>query len=269
MNWMSLFARNENITPEETRKFIASNPPGSYQLLDVRQPKEYDQAHIPGATLIPLGDLPDRVQEMDPDKETIVYCRSGVRSRAGCQILTTAHFSRVLNMTGGINGWQGHRAAGSETLGLEYFTSGDFSSAVSMAYAMEFGLRQFYQLMADRADSTENRDLLEYMARLEDGHMAKLSRQHAGLGEESPASSGVAEGGFETADFISRYGDQLQDVESIIQVGMMFEAQAYDLYSRLARQAEQPELRDFYLQMAGEEQLHLERLARELDQRTG
>lgn len=73
MNWMSLFAKNENITPEETREYINSKPPGSFQILDVRQPQEYAQAHIPGAILIPLGELPDRLDELNPDLETIVY----------------------------------------------------------------------------------------------------------------------------------------------------------------------------------------------------
>lgn len=267
MNWMSLFAKNENITPDETRTLIESNPPDTFQLLDVRQPKEYDEAHIPGAILIPLGELPARLQELKSDKETIVYCRSGVRSRAGCQILSAAKFSRVLNMTDGINGWQGNRARGAETLGLDCFIAGDHASALAMAYAMEEGLHQFYQFLADRADTDEDCELLEYMARLEDGHMAKLRGRNPSLKEGQAASAMIVEGGFNSAEFLATFGDQLRDVESIIQTGMMFEAQAYDMYSRLARLEEQPQTRDFYLQMAGEEQGHLARLAQELDKR--
>jgi len=73
MNWFSLFAKNENISPDETRKYLDSVPPGSVQLVDVRQPGEYQQSHIPGAKLIPLGELPARLGELDPAKETIVY----------------------------------------------------------------------------------------------------------------------------------------------------------------------------------------------------
>lgn len=73
MNWLSLFFKNENISAEETRKLLENSPPDSVQLLDVRQPKEYDQAHIPGAKLIPLSDLPARLKELSPDKEVIVY----------------------------------------------------------------------------------------------------------------------------------------------------------------------------------------------------
>lgn len=267
MKWMSLFAQNENITPEETRKLIELTAPDTFQLLDVRQPKEYDEAHIPGAILIPLGELPARLHELKPDKETIVYCRSGVRSRAGCQILSAAQFSRVLNMTGGINGWHGNRALGPETRGLDFFITGDYASALAMAYAMEEGLHQFYQFLADRADTDENCELLEYMARLEDGHMAKLRGQNPSLQDSMGAPAGIIEGGFASADLIATFGDQLRDVQSILQTGMMFEAQAYDMYNRLARQEEKAELRNFYLQMAGEEQRHLARLAQELDKR--
>lgn len=266
MNWKSLFAKSENISPEETRALLDKYPPESMQLLDVRQPKEYEQAHIPGARLIPLGELPDRLHELDREKEVIVYCRSGVRSKSGCQILNAAGFSRVLNMTGGINGWQGHKAGGAEDLGLEFFTAGDYASAIAMALAMEMGLRRFYLLLADRADDVSNRELLQYMAKLEDGHMAKLMGTHPGQEKPSAEAATVAEGCFNVTEFLATYGDELKSIEAILQAGMMFEAQAYDMYSRLAMKEQQPELREFYLQMASEEQAHLKRLSRELDQ---
>ncbi len=268
MNWMSLFAKNENISPEETREYIASKPAGSFQLLDVRQPGEYEQAHIPGAILIPLGELPDRLQELDPELETIVYCRSGVRSKAGCQILTKADFPRVLNMTGGITRWQGQHIGGTEELGLEYFITGDFSSALSMAYAMEMGLKQFYLLLSVKTDVPDHTELLEYMAKLEDGHMAKLNAQYQDIAlNPADTSAVVAEGGIDVDDFLTRFGNQFKDIESILQVGMMFESQAYDMYTRLARKQTDEELKSFYLQMAAEERKHLQRLTRELEQR--
>ena len=267
MDWTSLFTKEQDITAEDTRRLLKKYSPGSFQLLDVRQPKEYDEAHIPGAILMPLGNLPERLVELNPHRETVVYCRSGVRSRSACQILTASGFSRVLNMSGGILAWHGHRALGSEVLGLEFFARGDFASAVAMAYSMEQGLRRFYQLLADNADSDENRELLHYMATLEDGHMARLNALHPGMNGNEAASPDLTEGGFDTAELFAFYGDQLQDIESIIHTGMMFEAQAYDLYSRLSRTEQQPEMREFYRQMAGEEQRHLDRLARELDQR--
>jgi rhodanese-related sulfurtransferase len=58
---------------EEVRTFLNEEEPEKYNLADVRQPKEYEQGHLPGAQLIPLGELANRVKELDPDKPTIAY----------------------------------------------------------------------------------------------------------------------------------------------------------------------------------------------------
>ncbi|MFP3906504.1 MAG: rhodanese-like domain-containing protein, partial [Acidimicrobiales bacterium] len=58
-------------------------------LIDVRRPDEHEQAHIPGATLIPLDQVPDRVDELPADREILVICRSGGRSAAACKFLMT------------------------------------------------------------------------------------------------------------------------------------------------------------------------------------
>jgi rhodanese-related sulfurtransferase len=68
-----LFSFMGGIDSEEAKKFIVQHPEGSYTLLDVRQPSEYEQEHLPGAKLIPLGQLPDSLAEVDKDKPVIVY----------------------------------------------------------------------------------------------------------------------------------------------------------------------------------------------------
>lgn len=74
-------------------------------VLDVRQPDEWEQAHIPGATLIPLGELGSRLNEVPKDQEVLVYCRSGNRSQEGRDILLAAGYQNVTSMSGGINDW--------------------------------------------------------------------------------------------------------------------------------------------------------------------
>jgi rhodanese-related sulfurtransferase len=74
-------------------------------ILDVRQPDEWNAVHIPGATLIPLDQLEARVNEVPKDKEVVVVCRSGNRSKQGRDILKSAGFSQVTSMTGGMNQW--------------------------------------------------------------------------------------------------------------------------------------------------------------------
>ncbi len=58
---------------ERIRKFLSQRRVGEYNLIDVRQPEEYKQGHLPGAQLIPVGELPKRIVKLDPTKPTFVY----------------------------------------------------------------------------------------------------------------------------------------------------------------------------------------------------
>ena len=62
-----------SMTAEEAREFMKGKNPDDYNLIDVRTPKEYEEGHLPGARLIPVGELADRLSEVDPGKPTIVY----------------------------------------------------------------------------------------------------------------------------------------------------------------------------------------------------
>ncbi len=74
-------------------------------LIDVREPFETEIASIPGARLIPLGELPDRMDELDRDADLVMQCRSGVRSATATRLLLRAGFRRVRNLEGGILAW--------------------------------------------------------------------------------------------------------------------------------------------------------------------
>jgi rhodanese-related sulfurtransferase len=75
-------------------------------ILDVRQPEEWQQFHIPGATLIPLGELPNRLNEVPKDRPVVVVCRTGRRSAEGRDILLNAGYPEVTSMAGGVTEWQ-------------------------------------------------------------------------------------------------------------------------------------------------------------------
>ena len=73
-------------------------------LLDVRTQEEWDEYHVPGATLIPLDELPNRLAELPSDQPIMVICRSGNRSQVGRDILLQAGFNAA-SITGGIKAW--------------------------------------------------------------------------------------------------------------------------------------------------------------------
>lgn len=75
-------------------------------ILDVRESGEFASGHIPGATLLPLGQIPGRTHELDRSKEFVVVCRSGNRSGMACEWLSGQGF-KVKNMIGGMMQWPG------------------------------------------------------------------------------------------------------------------------------------------------------------------
>jgi len=77
----------------------------SFQFIDVREPHEYQICKIPGAKLIPLGELPARMNELDVTQEVVAHCKSGMRSGKACDLLRQSGFKRVKNMKGGILAW--------------------------------------------------------------------------------------------------------------------------------------------------------------------
>ena len=72
------------------------------QLIDVREPDEVAEGTLPGAVNIPLGDLPQRMGELDPQRRVVVLCRSGGRSTMASEQLTAAGFTDVVNLAGGM-----------------------------------------------------------------------------------------------------------------------------------------------------------------------
>jgi adenylyltransferase/sulfurtransferase len=76
-----------------------------FQLIDVREPFEWDICHIPGAKLIPLGQLPSRMSELDSADEIVLQCKSGARSARALKLLQEAGFAKLSNVEGGILAW--------------------------------------------------------------------------------------------------------------------------------------------------------------------
>jgi adenylyltransferase/sulfurtransferase len=76
------------------------------QLLDVREPWEYEKIHLEGVRLIPLGELADRYEELDSGKPVLCICAGGVRSERAARFLVSKGFQEVINMAEGMKGWE-------------------------------------------------------------------------------------------------------------------------------------------------------------------
>ncbi|QHS21502.1 rhodanese-like domain-containing protein [Virgibacillus sp. MSP4-1] len=94
----------KQVTPEELDRRIKKGE--EVYVIDVRESNEAATGKIPGAKNIPLGQLAVRKTELDSEKEYVVVCQSGNRSKAACGILGALGY-KVEDMTGGMNNWQG------------------------------------------------------------------------------------------------------------------------------------------------------------------
>lgn len=103
-----MFGLFSNSTPELSARELEHQLRGSGKpfVLDVREPGEYRQGHIPGSVLIPLGALPQRLSEVPSGQRIVVVCRSGGRSGVATGILRKAGYD-AHNMAGGMNAWAG------------------------------------------------------------------------------------------------------------------------------------------------------------------
>jgi sulfur-carrier protein adenylyltransferase/sulfurtransferase len=91
------------MSPHELRRRMDAGEP--FELIDVREPFEYEIARIDGATLIPLGEITDRLDELSDEQPIVVHCHSGKRSAQAVGLLQQHGFTKVYNLEGGIDAW--------------------------------------------------------------------------------------------------------------------------------------------------------------------
>jgi rhodanese-related sulfurtransferase/rubrerythrin len=274
MRWKQFFTPVESLDAIELQEFMNEHKEGSYTLLDVRQPGEYQEERIPGAKLVPLPELNDRLDELPGDEPIVAYCAVGGRSRAAAQLLAGKGFNEVYNLRGGIKAWHGHTAAGPPEMGMTHWTGNETSSQViRMAYAMEAGLGSLYATLAESSQDAGVKDLFHRLAGIEDRHKQKLADLYATIFPEDPDSleedlqTDMMEGGFTTEEFLEHYGSAMQTIPGILDVAMMLEAQAMDLYSRYGQAMADPKGKAILEDIAQEEKGHLKLLGKLREER--
>jgi len=272
MNLNDLFRRVPSITAAEAHKIVDSEKPEDVTVLDVRQPTEYENGHIPGAHLIPLSELQARLEELDKDKKTLVYCRSGNRSRSGSEILLTAGFREVLNMEGGINAWQGITAAGSpEATMFCVPQSLEATELLTMAWAFETGTLEFLRSLEEAASGDEKSLLVGLIEDKESARetLKTCCSEIKGITPErfaecmGPHCEGVMVGCIKVADAIKwALG---KNTAEILELLVSLSASAYDYYLRLARVSDREYAAQIFVALAARERANIELTAKTLE----
>ena len=273
MKWNTLFDPVKTMNEDEAKEFMSARRSGTYQLVDVRQPNEYEAGHLPGAILIPLNLLTSGTGDLDPNKPTILYCQSGGRSQAACQWLANQGFSEVYDIGSNIRSWLGLRAIGPYEMNLELISANaNFPDAFSLAYAMEEGLQRFYLALAQQEIREEHTSLFLKLASFEDLHKERLLEEFTRFKETNLSPNDylmdhgdVIEGGGKNNPSPLNVVNTLTDILDVLGLSMGIEAQSLDLYTRLADRSTREEVKTLFLDLADEEKLHMTFLSEVID----
>lgn len=200
----------------------------------------------------------------------------GGRSRVAAQLLSGQGFEEIYNLKGGIKAWQGPEATGPKELNLD-LVRGDETPAeiIVLAYNMEDSLQTYYKEMHDRAKDQEVGELFLKLASIEDKHKQTILELSAAI--QTPGGSTtisqidtdkmVLEGGFDMVEFMEQNESLLKTVPNVLDLAMMLETQALDLYLRFAAKTTNAETKEVLSKIAQEEKTHLAALGGLLEEK--
>lgn len=264
----------ENLTAEELRAYVQSQPEGSYLLIDVRQPAEYEQGHIPGARLMPLPEVESGLFTLPPDKDLIFYCNNGGRSQWAASLAGEGEVceKNVFNLMNGLQGWEDKILPGYPR--VQAFEKGeDLEQLLKTAMNLEKGAWRFYQFVMDRYPDDPIRPTIEQVAIAEKAHASLIYRFWEKFQTDPPPfdrlyqglKGDILEGGLsldEACCLLDRAADQ--GSPAVIELAMTIEYCAFDLYRAMAERTENADANATFLSIAQAEKAHLRALTRTL-----
>lgn len=192
------------------------------------------------------------------------------------QLLAGQGFKEIYNLTGGIKAWQGLKAVGPAEVGIALLTGHETpEEIVILAYGMEEGLRAFYSEMASQGKDKEVEDLFNKLARIEVIHKQKLFELYKNFEKDVPDMEtfeqnvipNVMEGGLNAEEFLELNQSALQTIPDVLNMSMMIEAQALDLYLRYSIKSEDEKTKNVLYDIAEEEKAHLRHLGNLMDKK--
>ena len=172
----------------------------------------------------------------------------------------------MYNLKGGLRAWHGLTATGPVDIDMAIFAGGEPPlEIIAFAYGMEKGLGEFYSSAANMIKDKDVAGLLRKLARIEENHKQKLLDIYMTLNKtetfpeafETENMTDMMEGGFTTEDFLAKNRPAMKTTGDVLNLAMMLETQALDLYLRYSRNAEDKESRKALHRIAEDEKAHL------------
>jgi rhodanese-related sulfurtransferase/rubrerythrin len=272
-------AADEIITlvPSEVKAVLDKDKKGEFLLLDVRQPEEYEAGHIPGAMLIPLGELEARQEELVRSKKIIAYCRSGHRSMAAAIALCGLGFKDVHHLEGGILNWRYETIFGMPEAKPELVTeAAEISDILMLAIKLEKGSRDFYLAAKTKAASPQAKEKFQMLATAENDHMERLwNRAITLLGEgafppleklQQELKGEHMEGAIEITPALAKVDEEFSGEMEPLEIALEKEYMSYDFYKRTSALVQDPDSRRLLHELAAEERNHADILLKQVSQ---
>jgi sulfur-carrier protein adenylyltransferase/sulfurtransferase len=185
-------------------------------------------------------------------------------------------FEKVYNLNGGIMAWNGLVAEGPQELHLELIRGDETPAEIlKVAYGMEKRLGDFYRTVATKTSDRELAALVKNLASVEDKHTEYLLEIGKGIdpdvfdrnAADAKGLASLMEGGFGGDELIEKNEGLLESVDSMLDLSMMLETQALDLYMRFAGKIEDEAAKKILFRIADEEKAHLAALGKLRDER--
>ncbi|GAB1410080.1 rhodanese-like domain-containing protein [Desulfovibrionales bacterium] len=265
-----------NLFPGDFEEYQSTRHEHEYILLDVRQPAEYAEAHIPGAVLMPLPELESNCANLDAAKDVILYCRTGGRSAVAAALLddTGPRAGRIFNLVGGITGWQGKELL--DIPHLELFPR-DMTLVQTLYRALnvEKGSVLFYQGLACEYAGSTFGAMAQELVQVGTTHARDVfsiwtaqgkSIQHEPFQALFDRLDGnIMEGGKPVTAWMAQLGANAQDRQlRLLELACEIEYYSYDLYRGLLCRSQTPEITAVFTRLAQQKKEHFRSLSRAL-----
>ncbi len=267
----------KNIFADEVKEYIRKHKESDYQLIDVREPAEYTEGHIPGAKLIPLSELPQRISQVPSDIDLLFYCRSGKRSQMAASIVADSDIRtrNIYNIKGGILAWEGKPIEDFPRLKV-FEGINDPEKILTLAIKLEKGAWIFYRAILEKYPDSRMAPAARSLEKLEKKHAMTIFN----ILQKRPLKNRMTE---DFEEFFARMdGDIMEGGETVEEalakidrvgpdnclsfgeLALEIEYRAYDMYKNLYVDSSEDEEKEIYRDLAEQEKGHALVVARHI-----
>lgn len=264
--------RVENLFIDELESYRAGRQEKDYELIDVREPGEYEAGHIPGARLVPLSRFEEQLHELPKGKELLFYCAAGGRSLAAALMTVESDLNppRVINLQGGYMAWDGKELFDYPKVRV-LTEKPSLSEMLHEAMNLEKGAFRFYELSASA--ETVWAETARHLVQWERRHAQAVYR----LLEASPSDvpvppfdelfdalqGTILEGGEPLEEAVKKLRNLPENAcRAFAELALDIEYRAFDLYRNAAAAAKDATASALLLDLSEQEKAHIRFIAK-------